>query len=121
MFKMNIVTVILLITMIALLDAAHLRITKETKAEFHKSAHGQDLWVVHHVLPYLPDHHHTFVEAGVNDGLRGSNAYALENIYNWKGVCIEPNPELFQEAQVNRPKCKLILMCTKSLEDFISS
>lgn len=33
-----------------------------------------------------------FVEVGVCDAIRLSNTYFLENVRNWTGLCIEPNP-----------------------------
>lgn len=36
-----------------------------------------------------------FLEVGANDGISFSNTLALEKLYNWKGVLIEPVPELY--------------------------
>jgi FkbM family methyltransferase len=44
-----------------------------------------------------------FVEAGANDGYAQSNTYALERIHGWKGLLVEPTPELHREATRERP------------------
>jgi FkbM family methyltransferase len=44
-----------------------------------------------------------FVEAGANDGFEQSNTYWLERFRGWNGLLIEPIPELFREALVERP------------------
>jgi FkbM family methyltransferase len=38
-----------------------------------------------------------FVDVGAYDGVTCSNTCVLEEGYNWKGLCIEPNPKTFQE------------------------
>lgn len=44
-----------------------------------------------------------FVEAGANDGFQQSNTYWLERFRGWHGVLVEPIPELFAEAVLERP------------------
>jgi FkbM family methyltransferase len=44
-----------------------------------------------------------FVEAGANDGYQQSNTYALERIRGWRGVLVEPVPDLYREAVRERP------------------
>ena len=39
-----------------------------------------------------------FVEAGANDGFRQSNTYFLERFRGWRGVLIEPIPELYDRC-----------------------
>lgn len=46
-----------------------------------------------------------FVEAGANNGLRQSNTYYFEKYLGWKGLLIEPIPELFEECKKNRSDC----------------
>jgi hypothetical protein len=43
-----------------------------------------------------------FVEVGAADGINISNTYLLEKKYNWKGICIEPNPEEYNNLIKNR-------------------
>lgn len=73
------------------------RITNEN---WHfKAAHGQDIWLLQ-VLGWPREermlHNMTFIEAGTFDGITGSNMYAMEKTLNWKGVCFEPNKDLFK-------------------------
>jgi FkbM family methyltransferase len=44
-----------------------------------------------------------FVEAGANDGFAQSNTYWLERFRGWRGVLVEPMPELADEARLSRP------------------
>jgi hypothetical protein len=45
-----------------------------------------------------------FIEVGANDGIKYSNTYLLETKYNWKGICCEPIPKLFEQLVINRPQ-----------------
>jgi FkbM family methyltransferase len=59
--------------------------------------------VVHDTLNrYLPDRGF-FVEAGAVDGVFESNTYFLERFRGWKGVLIEPVPEMHRRLATNRP------------------
>jgi FkbM family methyltransferase len=44
-----------------------------------------------------------FIDIGANDGIVSSNTYALEQM-GWKGVCIEPQPDIFKKLKYFR-KC----------------
>jgi FkbM family methyltransferase len=44
-----------------------------------------------------------FVEAGAHDGFTQSNTYFLERFRSWRGILVEPMPELAAEARRNRP------------------
>ena len=55
--------------------------------------------------PYINFKDGFFVEAGANDGLRQSNTLYFEKYLGWKGLLIEPIPELAKQCQKNRPKC----------------
>ena len=44
-----------------------------------------------------------FIEIGASDGIHCSNTYLLEKQYNWKGICCEPIPNLFEKLVINRP------------------
>jgi FkbM family methyltransferase len=48
-----------------------------------------------------------FVEAGANDGYQQSNTYSLERIHGWRGVLVEPVPELAREAARERPGARV--------------
>lgn len=49
-----------------------------------------------------------FVEAGGNDGFTQSNTYWLERFRGWRGVLVEPMPELAAEARLERPGTPVI-------------
>src|SRR5689334_13139538 len=44
-----------------------------------------------------------FVEAGANDGLSQSNTAYLEFYLGWRGLLVEPIPELAVACRLNRP------------------
>jgi len=46
-----------------------------------------------------------FVEAGANDGVSQSNTFYLERYRGWRGLLVEPIPELAARCRVNRPDC----------------
>jgi FkbM family methyltransferase len=49
-----------------------------------------------------------FVEAGANDGFEQSNTYYFERFRGWRGVLIEPIPELYRKCQKRRPKSRVV-------------
>lgn len=51
------------------------------------------------ILEFLPRTTGFFVEAGANDGIDQSNTYYLEQCLGWKGLLIEPVPELARLAR----------------------
>jgi FkbM family methyltransferase len=52
---------------------------------------------------YLVDRGGFFVEAGGNDGYTQSNTYVFERRHGWKGVLVEPVPELARACARERP------------------
>jgi FkbM family methyltransferase len=46
----------------------------------------------------------TFVEAGANDGIAQSNTLLLERSRDWRGLLVEPIPELAERCRRNRPE-----------------
>ncbi|MEP5568778.1 MAG: FkbM family methyltransferase [Halioglobus sp.] len=60
---------------------------------------GQDLWVLEKTNYKRGGF---FVEFGATDGVLLSNTYILEKLFDWKGICAEPNPEYFKKLEVNR-------------------
>jgi FkbM family methyltransferase len=60
---------------------------------------GQDEWVIQ-TLNFKQDGY--FLEAGAYDGLIHSNTCKLEKIYEWNGICAEPNPYLYEKLSKNR-------------------
>jgi len=55
------------------------------------------------LVAYLPSRG-VFVEAGAFDGYEGSTTYWLERFGGWRGVLIEPVPELAAAARRERPE-----------------
>ena len=49
-----------------------------------------------------------FVEAGGFDGFTQSNTYYLERFRGWRGILVEPMPELAALARSNRPKATVL-------------
>lgn len=43
-----------------------------------------------------------FVDIGAYDGIDGSNSYFFEKHLEWKGLCVEPIPSVFQKLVKNR-------------------
>lgn len=56
----------------------------------------------------------TFIELGGNDGLQASNSFLLEQELGWRGILIEPIPELAAEAARNRPSATVICAAASS-------
>jgi FkbM family methyltransferase len=54
------------------------------------------------VAAYLPESG-VFVEAGAHDGLTQSNTAMLELSRGWRGLLVEPIPELARRCRANRP------------------
>ena len=57
---------------------------------------------------YLPERAGFFVEAGGNDGYTQSNTYALERRHGWRGVLVEPVPELARACARERPGSRVV-------------
>ena len=55
-----------------------------------------------------------FVDIGAHDGTTFSNSKFFEEI-GWNGVCVEPNPKVFEVLQSTR-KCKCVM---KAVADYI--
>ena len=49
----------------------------------------------------------TFVDIGARDGQTFSNSYFFEKEKNWKGVCVEPIPEVFDKLDKTRSCIKV--------------
>lgn len=47
-----------------------------------------------------------FIDLAANDAVKISNTYALETIYDWNGLCIEPNPMYW--AGLSYRKCHVV-------------
>jgi len=45
----------------------------------------------------------TFIDVGAWDGVFYSNTFAFERYRGWRGICVEPNPQIFMKLLANRP------------------
>lgn len=61
---------------------------------------GQDRWVFGEVFNGMKNGF--FLDLGAHDGLIHSNTYKLEKNFQWKGICVEANPESFAILKKNR-------------------
>jgi len=52
----------------------------------------------------IPERNGWFVEAGAHDGFSQSNTYYLARFKGWRGVLIEPVPELADQCRKRRPE-----------------
>lgn len=64
------------------------------------SQSGQDAWLLRHV--FGGRRNGRFVEIGAYDGTSYSNCALMEGAYGWSGICIEPNPAVFDKLAANR-------------------
>lgn len=55
------------------------------------------------ISSYLDFDGGVFVEAGANDGFRQSNTYYLERFRGWRGLLVEPIPDLYRQCLMERP------------------
>lgn len=82
------------------------------------SQFGQDLFVLQ-VLGGM--HNGFFLDSGAADGVSASNTLLLERSFGWKGICIEPNKDLFA-ALINNRQCLCVNCCLYDQEcevDFV--
>lgn len=61
---------------------------------------GQDVFLDREIFRGRRDG--IFVDIGAHDGRTLSNTWFFENTRGWKGVCIEPQPDVFAKLQSNR-------------------
>jgi hypothetical protein len=72
-----------------------------------RSYQGQDLFVLE-VLGGLRGGF--FLDSGASDGTHGSNTLLLESQFGWRGICVEPNDELFSRLASAR-RCTCVHCC----------
>jgi FkbM family methyltransferase len=56
-----------------------------------------------------------YIDIGANDGITLSNTFVFEQL-GWKGICIEPLPEIFVKLQANR-RCDLFNVALSNRND----
>lgn len=81
------------------------------------SQSGQDAFVMSY---FNNKRDGVFIDIGANDGITLSNTYYLEKELGWKGICIEPIPEIFEQLDKNRNCIKIMagISNEKSVEKF---
>jgi FkbM family methyltransferase len=60
-----------------------------------------------------------FLDVGAYDGRYYSNTWLFEKDMDWKGICIEPNPSVFEKLKGNR-KCITINCCVSKSAGFFN-
>jgi FkbM family methyltransferase len=58
-----------------------------------------------------------FIEAGAHDGFTQSNTYWLERFRGWRGLLVEPIPEMAAEARLSRPSAAVIQCALVAADD----
>lgn len=58
-----------------------------------------------------------FVEAGANDGYTQSNTYYLERFLGWRGVLVEPLPDLYRRCRKERTRSQ-VFCCALVAQDY---
>jgi FkbM family methyltransferase len=61
-----------------------------------------------------------YIECGANDGINQSNTWYFEKKLNWRGVLIEPVPNLFKKLTKNRNKKNIFINKCLVRKDFYS-
>ena len=69
-----------------------------------------DTKLASYITARLPAKKRFFIEAGANDGFSQSNTYYLARRYAWRGILIEPIPELATHCQKIR-KDSVVVNC----------
>ena len=91
-------------------------VTLKAGAKTYFSTKDQDRWVVEDVFKFKKNGF--FVDLSATDGVRGNNTFVLEKIYDWTGICVEPNPNFQEKVKVNR-KCQISSNCISDCEEEI--
>jgi len=82
---------------------SYLRVLKHRRRK-SLSQVGQDFWVYGEA--FNGKENGFFLELGSADGITLNNTFLLEKRFHWRGICIEPNPESYEElVRVRRVKC----------------
>lgn len=76
------------------------------------SYQGQDLFVIDALAGLRGGY---FLDSGASDGVNGSNSLLLESEFGWRGICVEPNNDLF--ARLSRVReCACVNCCLFDVE-----
>ena len=87
--------------------------------EYQNNLTNNDRWIVEHVFLNEGSGRY-FVEAGACNGIQASSCYVLEKYLNWRGICIEPNDDFFEELIINRPHSICVNQCLADHSDKVT-
>ncbi len=90
---------------------------KKQISSISMSQAGQDCWVYGEVFNEAENGF--FLDIGAHEGVSLSNTFILETRYNWRGICIEGNPNTFPYLQMNR-SCRCINICVDSQDGVVA-
>jgi len=62
--------------------------------------------------------HGTFADIGAHDGVTYSNSVFFEKVRGWRGVAVEPNPDVFNKLAQNR-QCHKLNCCVSDREGIV--
>jgi FkbM family methyltransferase len=74
---------------------------------YSQPATKQDHWVLKRFASQ-GQYGRDFIEIGAHDGHRHSNTRLMEEMYGWRGVLVEANPELAKQCAENRPQATTV-------------
>ncbi len=74
----------------------------------------QDKWLESNV--FKGKRNGIFVDVGAYDGIEGSNTYFFAKERGWTGICVEPQPDLYELVVARRPECVPIKACITDKE-----
>lgn len=60
-----------------------------------------------------------FIDIGAHDGVTHSNSFYFERHHAWSGICIEPNPVVFERLVANRT-CNCENVCISDTEKMVA-
>jgi hypothetical protein len=79
------------------------------------SQFGED-GVIGKIFSIIKDQDHWCVEFGASDGITGSNTYNLINNFNWNGVLIEADSNVFKKLKETYNNSKNVTLINKFVE-----
>lgn len=83
------------------------------RVEGYVSQDGQDVFLDRQV--FRGRRGGCFVDIGANDGITFSNTWFFEKAREWKGICVEPQPNIFKKLQSNR-QCPCLQGCVTDVQ-----
>jgi FkbM family methyltransferase len=75
------------------------------KKQVYYSQYLQDIFV--DIVFFNKKENGYFIDIGAYDGIKFSNTYYFEKKYQWQGIAVEPNKEVFKKLKQSRT-CNLI-------------